>query len=290
MRLFKKSSHAWPPAWTYDAGAYIWRFVFSGAGHILGEARDPVRKTTSFFCLREHDGAVLWEGLRSDEDWWVGFEAVEGDRFFIHGFRKPDMPQHLGIRAHDLATGSPLWRNDDLAFVLARGEDVYGAREGFGGMEFFRLAADDGRITAELGQDIESINTLRALLNAEEDFHGYRYPEPFSQEHPARDDAAAPVQTLVDPARVIGSLDVLFEPPLLLAAWHEAKGGSADRPLLRQRFAALALPQEKTLFETVLLEEADAPGMDSFFLKDTQLLYIQNRQVLTAHDLNGVSQ
>ena len=27
MRLFKKNAPAWPPAWTYDAGAYIWRFV-----------------------------------------------------------------------------------------------------------------------------------------------------------------------------------------------------------------------------------------------------------------------
>jgi hypothetical protein len=289
MRLFKKSTPAWPPAWTYDAGAYIWRFVFSGSGHILGEARDPEEKTTSFFCLREHDGAVLWEGMRSDENWWVGFEAIAGPRFFLHGFRKPDMPQHLGIRAHDLASGEALWRNDELAFVLARGDDVFGAREGFSGMEFFRLSAADGSVTEEMGQDLETINTLRGLLNEEEDFRGYRYPEPFSREHPAFEAAAAPVQSLVDPAQVIGSLDVLVEAPLLLAAWHEVKENSGARPVLRQRFAALSLPRGNSLHETVLLAETAAPGMDSFFLKDTQLLYIQNRHVLTAHDLNGVS-
>ncbi|MDT8323840.1 MAG: DUF4905 domain-containing protein [Bacteroidota bacterium] len=290
MRLFKKSSPAWPPSWTYDAGAYIWRFVFSGAGHILGETRDPERKTTSFFCLAENDGTVLWEGLQSDEEWWVGFEAVESGRFYLHGFRKPDMPQHLGIRAHDLATGKALWRNDDLAFVLARDQDVYGAREGFSGMEFFRLSAADGSVAEELGQDITKINVLRGLLNEEEDYSGYRYPEPFSQEHPAFAAAAAPLQTLLDPARVIGNLDVLVEKSLLLAAWHEAKENSGATPALRQHLAALALPRGKALYETVLLEEADAPGMDSFFLKDAQLLYIKNRRVLTAHDLNGVSQ
>ena len=289
MRLFKKNAPAWPPAWTYDAGAYIWRFVFSGSGHILGEARDPVRKTTTFFCLGERDGAVLWEGMRSDEDWWVGFEAIENTRFYLHGFRKPDMPQHLGIRAHDLATGEALWRNDELAFVLARGDDVIGARERFSGMEFVRLSAEDGSVTEEMGQDLETVNALRGILNEEEDFRGYRYPEPFSQEHPAFDSAAAHVQSLVDPAQVIGNLDVLVEGSLLLAAWHEAKEHGEQRPVLRQRFAALSFPRAATLYETVLLEEADAPGMDSFFLKDTQLLYIQNRQVLTAHDLNGVT-
>ncbi len=289
MRLFKKSSHAWPPAWTYDAGAYIWRFVFSGDGRILGEARDPEQKQTSFFCLRESDGSVLWEGLRSDEPWWVGFEAVEAGRFYLHGFRKPDMPQHLGIRAHDLATGTPLWRNDELTFVLARGEHVYASREGFSGLAFFRLSAEDGQISEELGQDIEQINVLRQLLNEEEDFTGYRYPDAFGEGHPAYASAAEPLHSVVDAAHVVGNLDVLVENALLFAAWHEVKGARDGRPLLRQQFRTMALPAGRTLYAGVILDEADAPGMDSFFLKDDQLLYIQNRQILTAHDLTGVT-
>ncbi|MCB2205705.1 DUF4905 domain-containing protein [bacterium] len=294
MRLFSTSRQRWKPAWTYDAGAHVWRFVFTGDGRLLGEARDTDARTTTFFCLREADGSVVFEKLRSDEEWWVGFEAVEGSRFYLHGFRKPDMPQHLGIRAHDLDTGALLWRNDDLAFVLARGDAVYATREGFGGLEFFRLSPEDGSVIEDMGQDTESINVLRALLNEEEDFRGYRYPEPMTAAHPGSEDARKTLQKLVDPSRVIGTLDALVEDNLLLAAWHEAKApskGAADNgsdAALRQQFRAVSLDGKQTLFEDIILDHADAPGMDSFFLKDSQLMYIKNRRILTAHDLNGV--
>ena len=288
MSLFSKSPASWPPSWRYDAGGYVWRFVFTGDGHILGEARDPEQKIASFFCIDEHDGTPVWEGLRSIDDWWVGLETVEAGRFYLHGYRKPDMPQHLGIRAYDLRSGEQLWQNDDLVFVLAREDAVYAAREQYAGLQFYRLSSDDGSVVEELGQDTEQVNRLRQLLNDEEDFTGYRYPEPFNDGHPAFRETASRLARLIPPESVVGPLDVLVESPLLMAAWHESLGGNGSKPLLRQRFLALHLPSGKTVFKDVLLEEAEAPGMDSFLLKDRQLIYIQQRRILTAHDLNGV--
>ena len=318
MKLFRRTSQPWPPAWAHDAGAVIWRFLFDGEGRIIGEARDPERKQARFFCLRERDGAVIWDDLRLGEPWWVGIEGVDAGRLYLHGYRKPDMPQHLGITAVDIPSGEQLWHNDEYAFVLALNGEVYAARETFGGMQFYRLSAGDGSVAEEFGQDMNRINTLRREINEEDIFRGYRYPEPLGDNHPHGEAVTAALHDMVDTSAVRGDLDVLFEPPLLMAAWHEpvperkrpggrtsavpaetgATGGTgtASRaamnahspPVLQQRFEARDLASGRTLYSDVILEEAEAPGMDSFFVKDDQLMYIKNRSILTAHDLNGV--
>jgi len=312
MKLFRRTSQPWPPAWTHDAGAVIWRFLFDGEGRIIGEVRDPERKQAWFFCLREHDGAVIWNDLRLGEPWWVGIEGVDEGRLYLHGYRKPDMPQHLGITAVDIPSGEQLWHNDDYAFVLSLNGEVYAARETFGGMQFYRLSAEDGSIAEELGQDMDRINALRREINEEDVFRGYRYPEPLGDEQPHEEDVNAALRDMVDTDAVRGDVDVLFEPPLLMAAWHEpvpgrkrpdrrtpaaaAELGTAGEagmkaqspPVLQQRFEARDIASGRTLYSDVILEEAEAPGMDSFFVKDDQLMYIKNRSILTAHDLNGV--
>lgn len=305
MKLFRRTSQHWPPAWTHDAGAVIWRFLFDGEGRIIGEARDPERRQAWFFCLRERDGTVIWNDLRLGEPWWVGIEGVDAGRLYLHGYRKPDMPQHLGITAVNIPSGKQLWHNDAYAFVLALHGEVYAARETFGGMQFYRLSAEDGSVAEELGQDMDRINALRREINEENMFRGYRYPQPFGDEHPQQEEIGAAVRDMVDADSVRGDVDVLFEAPLLMAAWHEPaqnKRRGASRKVgvagsgaiaqsasaLEQRFEARNLESGRTLYSDVILEEAEAPGMDSFFVKDDQLLYIKNRSILTAHDLNGV--
>lgn len=290
MKLFRSSSPAWPPTWTFDAGVYIWRVLFSNAGEILGEARDPEKKETWFFCLEEATGTLLWRDLRHPEAWWTGIEAIEGGRFFLHGFRKPDMPQHLGIRAHDLHSGTLLWSSEEYTFLLAQGDDVYASREKFSGLEFYRLSAVDGGVTEELGQDTSRINDLRQQQNEEDFFRGYRYPDPLSDAHPHADAARSALDGIVDPAQVAGNLDVLVEAPLLFAAWHIAEERPENgRPSLKQEFLALNTDSGKTLFRGPILTGADAPGMDSFFIKDHQLIYIHERCAIHAHDLNGAA-
>ncbi len=309
MKLFRRTSQPWPPAWTHDAGAVIWRFLFDGEGRIIGEARDPERKQAWFFCLRERDGAVIWNDLLLGEPWWVGIEGVDAGRLYLHGYRKPDMPQHLGITAVDIPSGRQLWHNDEYAFVLALHGEVYATRETFGGMQFYRLSAKDGSVAEELGQDMDRINALRREINEEDIFRGYRYPEPLGEDHPRGEDVSAALRDMVDAGAVRGDVDVLFEPPLLMAAWHEpvqkskrgktqnggsetaADGmgmGAQSPPVLQQRFEARDLTSDRTLYSDIILEAAEAPGMDSFFVKDDQLMYIKNRSILTAHDMNGV--
>jgi hypothetical protein len=217
----------------------------------------------------------------------VGIEAIDTGRLFLHGYRKPDMPQHLGITAVDVESGRQLWRNETASFLLAIDGEVYAAQETFGGMRYYRLSAEDGEVAEDLGEDTNHINTLRQRINEDDIFSGYRYPQPFGEDHPHYTALRPMVADLVDTDTATGDVDVYFESPLLFASWHEA----ADTPggaRLRQRLTVRDFDRDRTILHEIILDAADAPGMDSFFLKDDQLMYIKNRSVLTAHDVNGV--
>lgn len=286
MKLFRRSpSQVWPPAWRLDAGATLWRVLFSNDGRILGEARDLKAKKAWFFCAREEDGRLLWNDLRLEEPWWIGIEDVADGRFYLHGFRKPDMPQHLGIQAFDLATGRLLWRNDDLAFLFAFDGSVYAAQERFNGMHVMRLSQDDGSVVEELGQQNERVNTMRAMLNAHA-FEGYRYPRNFDETHPSYDEVRERVFNEVTQDAVTGNLDVWHEEGILAMAWHEAV--PEKRGSVRQRFAAVDARSGEPLFRDTIVDAAQGPGVDSFFVKDSRLYYVKNYRILTAHDISVI--
>ncbi len=283
LGLFSERS-SWQPAWRFDAGGVLWRLLPDNRGSILGEVRDPESRTAWFFCLREQDGAARWDRLRLHESWWLGVDDVVDGRVFFHGFRKPDMPQHLGIFVHDLISGNELWRNEELTWLLTWEGMVYAAREGFDGLRLLRLDAATGAVIDEPGADHRALRSAREQANAENRFAGYAWPEPFTEEHAQHAVCAGAVAELLRESDAHGHPDVLLHDDVLFCAWHARKAGGG----LEQHFAARRLDNGRTLFRTRLLAHADAPGMDSFFIKDNLLLYIQDRRVLTVHDLHGV--
>lgn len=288
MKLFRRNpSYPWQPAWQLDADATLWRLKFSNTGRILGEARDLEAKTSWFFCCNEEDGHIRWNGLRLDEPWWIGIEDIDDGRFYLHGFRKPDMPQHLGIFAYDIDSGTPLWNNPELAYLFAFDGSVYASEQRFDGLHVLRLSREDGSVSEELGLQNESVNTMRAILNEKDDFVGYRYPRHFDEAHPVYTDLRERVFAVVDPSAVTGNLDVLHEDGLLLLSWHEALPGRQRS--FKQEFAAVDAGSDAVLFRDTIVDEATATGVDSFFIKDSLLFYIKNYRTLTAHDLTRVT-
>jgi hypothetical protein len=278
MKLFRRPpSYPWQPSWRLDPGAVLWRLKFSNTGRILGEARDPESKTSWFFCC------LLWNDLHLEEPWWIGLEDIADGRFYLHGFRKPDMPQHLGIFAYDLDTGTSLWNNSDLAYLFAFDGSVFASEQRFDGSHVLRLSSADGTVAEELGIQNSSVNTMRAILNEQDIFVGYRYPEHFDETHPSYHELRERIHAVVDPAAVTGNLDVLQEEDLLLISWHERLPDLQSS--LKQEFAAVDSNSGAILFRDTIVEKASAPGVDSFFVKDSLLYYIKNYRTLTAHDL-----
>src|SRR6516164_6982 len=104
MGLFSRSkSYSLKPAWRFKAvpGKIIWRLLISPTGVLAGEERDPENKTSSLFAVDVPTGNVLWRNITIDEAWWFHTALITAENIYVHRFRKPDMPEPLGIIALD---------------------------------------------------------------------------------------------------------------------------------------------------------------------------------------------
>lgn len=287
MKLFaKKKEYTWHPKWTYETDGIFWRLKISDNGRILCEARNPEQKTAWFNAIDELTGKVLWEGVSLEEPWWVGVEDLAEGRVYLHTFRKPDMPQHLGIYCYDMETGEPLWENKDLTFLLADGLQVYATAQGFEAKKYFLLNPETGEVDKEFGIDIEFVNLLRERQNEEFYFRNYSYPAHFDVNHPVFETHGNQVRSHIDPGIVHGNLDVLSTHGLLLLSWHEATAKHTPAaPQFNQQFLAVEIASDSVIYADTINAGVDADAIDSFFVKDNQLLYIKERSILTSFAL-----
>src|SRR5436309_6488000 len=173
MRWFSRTRRgSIEPVWTFSTNATLWRLLPSRNGYFVGEDRDTSEKKVSFFCLDQQGGRICWSGVRFDEPWWIGLEAIHQGRVFVHEYAAPDMPDHKKIFALDLATGTLLWSTEELKFVAAHEERIYAAREHHEERQFFELDAESGTSLRQI--DAGYLNVLRESIPADEyDFMEY---------------------------------------------------------------------------------------------------------------------
>jgi hypothetical protein len=280
QRLFSSTPRTiLKPAWRYRVDGYLWLFRMNAGGRIAGETRHQERREASYFCLDERTGRVLWERVHLDEPWWVGLEDLDDTRVYLHRYRKPDMPQHLGVTAVDCETGRVAWEKPDVIFQFVDRGLVYVARQGLEAMRYLALHAEDGSLHRDFGADADAIRILRAALNEEDRFAGYQYPEPFSELHPEYDALRDLTLEWCAPAARRGAFDILRHGTVVLASWHQAEKRGEG---LSQEFLAYDTARAAVVYAETMNAGVAQPAIDSFLVKDGRILYVKDKDTLTA--------
>lgn len=259
------------PAWTADVRSALWRVMFSADGCIILEDRDTVNKTAVFSCVDALSGKVVWSERSMGEPWWIGLSAVTAQRVYLHGFRKPDMPEPWTITAADRSTGSVLWKNEQCAFHSASDSALFGYRDLFERRVYYRVDPATGTILEEF--DALPADAPDAAGNERTDF---TFPEavlPSDPQilavHPDARDAASAEQI------ICGRYD-------LLSMYHPVAG---DVPTLKNRLTIVDTQTKKKVYSIVMNGETPYPVPDSFFVDKERVYYVHERRTLVAVDL-----
>lgn len=268
------------PAWSFGSEGTLWRILLGNRGRILAEYRDEENKKAHFVCLDDRTGRVLWRHERPEEPWWIGLEAVQGNRVLLHGFETPDMPEHKRIIALDLETGEEEWHNDEVTFWFAYQSRIYAYRT-----MFERRA---GRIldleTGDVLENLDTINDfipLRQLARKEDLHESIDFPEDLDTV-----DAPEAVRTLaareIGPAQVVGTIEAVLKDPFLVMNYHRpGPGFTPEAPRLENHLAIIDSRRSEKVFSEMLQADARLPVPDSFFLKDADVFFIKDRSFLT---------
>jgi hypothetical protein len=280
MLSFLKSDRL-SPEWRYSASGIIWRMVLAEHGTLVGECRDPETKIASFFCLDMASGKVLWKDLRLDEAWWVGIEAVQKNVVILHLFAKPDMPEHRGIRAFDVASGLQLWQNDDVAYWFGNGDRVIAYRDFFERRVGYEIDLQSGRLINTYEGTLDELHELRRHTAEDQTLPEVRLPEIFVEDsEPA---LAALVRKETKGKEISGRVEYVCHRDVLVFNFHLRMGDRmGESPKLENNLVVYRLTDKKRVFAEVIGRDLTAYVPDSFFAKDRLLFFVQDRKILTA--------
>jgi hypothetical protein len=270
------------PDWSYVAHGIVWRLLFTGKGRIVGECRDQEKKTVSFFCLDEESGKPVWQDLRLDEEWWVGIEAVLGDTLVLHGFASPDMPEHRGIRAYDVESGTLRWRNNDATYWFGAGDRLFAYRDFFERRVGYEIELGTGELKTTFDQSLQELHEIRRQVAEAEPATDMTLPEILS-EGSVEPAIHAFVSRLTKGKGIAGNIEFIRASDILAFNYHlRARGGAAQTPLFENHLYVYRYPHGTRLFSDVTARGLKAQVPDAFFIRRRRLFYVKDQRTLIA--------
>ena len=279
--LFKENQLK--PVWNFDAGTLIWRIFFTSNNLIVGETRNQETKSTSFFCIDINSGKPLWQNIGFDEQWWIGIEAVYKGWMILHGFIRPDMPEHRGIRVIDIELGKLLWRNDTLSFWFIDNEKLYAHKYIFDKHIGCELDIRTGTILIEQSGSLETMQELRqnALKNESERQQDVIFPEVYDGNETELT-LRTIIKQITDNKAVEGWVEYLSHQGILIVSHYRQVQNQTESSLLNNILSVVDLKSEKMLYKEIIAEGVKTPSPDSFFIKDNLLFFIKHQVSLIA--------
>jgi hypothetical protein len=271
------------PAWNFDAGILIWRVFFTSTNLLIGETRNQETKSTSFFCLDLHTGKPLWHTISFDEPWWIGIETVYERWMILHGFVRPDMPEHRGIRAVDIHSGKLLWRNEDLSFWFMDNEKLYAHKYLFEKHIGCELDIATGTIVNEYSDNLDPLLELRQkVLQQESEHHqDVLFPEVY-EENEADPKIMAIVQRMTEGKALVGWIEYISYNGILIVSQYRRVQNQSETPVLNNHLSVYDIKAEKILYSDIIAHGVKTPSQDSFFIKDGFLLFIRHQTIVSA--------
>jgi hypothetical protein len=281
ISLFKEKQLQ--PAWNFNAGMLIWRVFFTSNNRILGETRNQDEKSTSFFCVDIHSGKPLWQNIGFDEPWWIGIEAVHEGWMILHGFVRPDMPEHRGIRVIDIESGKLLWKNDTLSFWFIDNELLYAHKYLFEKHICCELDIKTGEVVQETSDNLERVQELRQKVLQKESARKQDviFPDVFDEQETDSVVRTAVLQ-LTERKAIDGWIEYLSDRGILIVSHYRHEQNNPESGLLNNILSVYDLRSEKTLYNEIIVRGVKSPSPDTFFVKENLLLFIAHQTKLTA--------
>jgi hypothetical protein len=266
------------PAWQFKAGPgkMIWRLLVSPNGMLAGEERDVEHKTSTLFNLDVTSGKTLWRNVAIDEAWWFHTAKLTPHNLYIHRFRKPDMPEPLGIITLDATTGKPRWEQPDVAMLFEYDGKVYAQREAMGRTEFFSIDSLSGEVLEAFGSERENILGLQALV-PNDDTESI-YSTPIAPDDEIFESISGILADVMKIDELRGSIDFAQVGPQLVFSYHQRITDDANAMLantLSNHLAILNKESGDLLFRETLNSRTPYPVPDNFFIHRGVLIYVK---------------
>jgi Domain of unknown function (DUF4905) len=259
--------------YSYSNKKQIWRLLPTQTGKLIIEERDFGSKEVFFTCLDTKTGKKIFDNFQIEEKFWVGIEEIYKDIIFFHKFRKPDMPGHLGIIAFDINTKNILWKNDEYIFLFIHNDGVYCYKEKFEGRNFHKLDYLTGKLLADLGDNVNELNSLREKKLSENNLE-YHFTNQFNPDSENVEIVRDHLSNIRSENLVSGKIDYINYSGILFYNFHEILQSGGE---MKNIFRAVDIESGKVIFEEELNSRIKVFVPDSFFIINDLLFLLKEK-------------
>lgn len=268
------------PGWTFKTDKKVWRLL-PGSGVLVTELRDPDVKTSEYAGIDIETGSSLWEGLVFEDSWWVVVNRIFRDVLILQQFVRPDMPTPGKIFVADLHSGKLLWHNDEVSYLNASGDVIYGMRRstestviiGFDfrtGAEKLAFPADDPR-----ADEI-------SLTRQEDEFVLSSFFEEIADSLP-REKAASLVR--IPPTNALNATFIPSVSGKDIAGFYTDAGKDEKGVPVFDSHLRVIDSEKKVVFDDIVDRKVYTTLGDFYFVVGTKLIYARNSDEIVAIDL-----
>lgn len=249
-----------------DKKRIIWRILFNGDNYMLLEERDPEKKEVFFSIVDVHEFKTVMNDVEQGEQFWTGVESFYGDYIIFHGFAKPDMPFHKGVRLYSISRKKILWQYDELLFSFIENGKIWVYKPGYDNKTYMKIDPESGMIEDTPEPEVTNISAAKAGFR-EFTTKGIIAPEPDSADPDEK-------RSLVYPERAENELYIFR------SGYKETLTGSYDQILYIIRKS-----DPNHIDELLINENTKLIIPDSWFLRDDVLFVIRDKVVLNLYKL-----
>ena len=268
------------PVWNYDAGAIIWQ-IFTSNDHIIGETRNQEEKSTSFFCINGQTGIPLWKNIGFDEPWWIGVEAVQEKWMILHGFARPDMPAHRGIRVIDIESGKLLWKNDDLTFWFINNEKLYTHKYLFEKHFSYELDLETGAILKDYSNNLNLLQELRQKVLRGESNQNVIFPDLFN-ENETNSVIRTIIKRITEGKAIDSCIEYVSHRGIIIVSYYCNAQNQSKSFFVNNILSVYDLRNENMLYSEIIAKDLQVPSPDTFFIKDDLLFFVTTSNYLNS--------
>ncbi|MCP4522228.1 MAG: DUF4905 domain-containing protein [Cytophagales bacterium] len=247
----------------------VWKqFIDEENQYLVVEGRNGDEHQVAFYIIDITKGEVINTIKPDDETWWLGIEDVQNGCILLHGYESEQSPVHKGVYCYDALTGQLLWeREDDYFYQKVDDKTIYLATSE---QEFLKIETRSGEILE---------TTAESLPLQTQEIKSIGYPLHYDKEN-------SHFETLV---KFLIQLQNI-EPVNAIEYWESSQHivisyYICDEENKLENYLLILSTEGEILFQDCIAESLEGVGLDTFFIYQEKLFFVQKKNKVVCIEL-----
>lgn len=251
-----------------EVEGFVWKqFIDPLQNYLILEVRNADLHQVSFHVIQLETGNLIHSIFPKEETWWIGIQEVINGKIIAHAYESEQSPIHKGVTIYDSKSATVLWENQEVYFYQKEENIIWVSTSE---QEFLQLEISDGKV-------LKTQKEIPFIITSSEEL--VELPLNYSEEN-------THFKTIFDFLKQLQGVEAVKT----IEYWESLNRIVIsyyicdEKEKLENYLLVLSIDGE-ILFQDCLDVELSGIGMDTFYVYQEKLFFIQEKRKLISINL-----